>query len=98
MKIFIDVPDEVASQIADAGQDLSRAALEALAVDAYRMHRITGHQLLRVLDVHSRYDLDDVLRRDGVPHESTIDDFEREGETSARLREKRRREQAPPAR
>ena len=76
-------------QLAEEGQDLSRAALEALAIDAYRMDRITGHQLRELLDIPSRDDLDGFLKRHGVPLEYTIDDFEREGETSARLRQKR---------
>jgi chromosome segregation and condensation protein ScpB len=32
-------------QLAEEGKDLSRAALEALSIDAYRMNRITGLQL-----------------------------------------------------
>ena len=89
MKISLDLPDDVARQLAEDGQDLSRAALEALAIDAYRTDRITGHQLRELLDIPSRDDLDGFLKRHGVPLEYTIDDFEREGETSARLRQKR---------
>ena len=98
MRISLDVPDVVARQLAGEGQDLSRAALEALAIDAYRMDRITGHQLRQLLDIPSRYELDGLLKRHGVPLEYTIDDFEREGETSARLREKRQSEIAHPTR
>ena len=98
MKISLDLPDDVVAQLADAGQDLSRAALEALAIDAYRMDRITGHQLRQLLDIPSRYDLDGFLKRHGVPLEYTLADFDRESETSARLREKRRTELAHPPR
>ena len=97
MKISLDLPDDVARQLAEEGQDLSRAALEALAIDAYRMDRITSHQLRELLDIPSRYDLDGFLKRHGVPLEYTIDDFEREGETSARLRAKRHAELAHPS-
>ena len=89
MKISLDLPDDAARQLAEEGQDLSRVALEALAIDAYRMNRITGYQLGQLLNIRSRYELDGVLKRHGVPLEYSIDDFEREGETSARLREKR---------
>ena len=44
MKIWLELPDAAVKQLADEGQDLSRAALEPLAIDAYRMNRITGHQ------------------------------------------------------
>ena len=45
MKVSLDLPDDVVRQLAEEGQDLSRAALEALAIDAYRMERFTAHQL-----------------------------------------------------
>ena len=35
MKVTLDIPDEIAAQLS-AGQELSRAALEALALDGYR--------------------------------------------------------------
>jgi hypothetical protein len=92
VKIWVDVPDDIVEQITGGGQDLSRVALEALAIDAYRMNRITGHQLQQVLDIPSRDDLDALLKRHGVPLEYTFDDFEREGETSARLWQKRQQE------
>lgn len=94
MKIWLDLPEDVVKQLAEKGQDLSRAALEALAIDAYRMNRITGYQLGQLLEIPSRYDLDAFLKHHAVPLEYTIEDFEREGVTSARLWEKRREELA----
>ena len=96
MNISLDLPDDVVAQLADAGQDLSRVALEALAIDAYRMNRISGRQLAQLLDIPSRYDLDGFLKRHGVPLEYTLDDFEREGQTSARLHQKRQTELGHP--
>lgn len=94
MKVWLDLPEEVLDQLADKGQDLSRAALEALAIDAYRRNRITAHQLCRLLQIPSRYELDGFLKHHGVPLEYTVDDFEREGATSARLIEERQAELA----
>ena len=45
VQITIEIPDELAPQLAPADQDLARTALEAMAVEAYRNHRITGYQL-----------------------------------------------------
>jgi Uncharacterised protein family (UPF0175) len=47
----LDIPDDLVQQLAEEGKDLSRAALEALAIDAYRMNRITGFQLRTLLDI-----------------------------------------------
>lgn len=92
VKIWLDLPDAAVKQLAEDGEDLSRAALEALAIDAYRMNRITGYQLCQLLDIPSRHDLDIFLKRHGVPLEYTIEDFEHEGATSARLWQKRQAE------
>ena len=89
MRIWLDLPDDFVEQLADKGQDPSRAALEALAIDAYRMNRISGYQLGQVLEIPSRYELDGFLKHHGVPLDYMIEDFERESATSARLWQKR---------
>ena len=49
VRVWLDLPDAVVEQLAEKGQDLSRAALEALAIDAYRTRRISGYQLRQLL-------------------------------------------------
>jgi hypothetical protein len=61
MRIWLDLLDDFVEQLAEKGQDLSKAALEALAIDAYRMNRISGYQLGQLLEIPSRYELDGVL-------------------------------------
>ena len=85
MEIRLDLPDDVAALLVDKGRDISRAALEALAIDAYRTDRIIGYQLGQLLAIPSRYELDGFLKRHGVPLDYTIADFEREGDITARL-------------
>lgn len=94
MRIWLDLPDNAVGQLAEEGRDLSRVALEALAIDAYRTNRITTHVLCQLLEIRSRYELDGFLKRHGVPLEYSIDDFDRESATSARLWEKRQAERA----
>lgn len=94
VRIWLDLPDAAVAQLAEEGRDLSRTALEALAIDAYRTNRISAYQLCQLLDIPSRYELDGFLKQHGVPLEYAIEDFEREGETSSRLRERRQAELA----
>ena len=89
VKIWLDLPDAVVKQLAEEGKDLSRAALEALATDAYRMNRISGYQLCQLLEIPSSDELDRFLKHHGVPLEYTLEDFEREGTTSSRLWQQR---------
>lgn len=56
------------------------------------MERITGLQLRTLLGIPSRYELDGFLKHHGIMLEYTIEDFDREAETSARLWRKRQRE------
>jgi len=42
MEITLTIPDELARQIIPEGFDPARQALEDMAVEAYRAHRVTG--------------------------------------------------------
>jgi hypothetical protein len=92
MMLHLGLPDGVLEQFLEPGQDVSRAVLEALAIDAYRAGGLIGHQLRQLIGISSRYDLDGFLKHHGVELEHTIEDFERDRETSTRLWEKRQSE------
>ena len=66
----------------------------ALCIDAYRMSRVTGDQLRQLLDIPHATISTDSSSVTACHFEYTIDDFEREGATSADLREKREKRQA----
>jgi hypothetical protein len=92
MQITVDIPDELASPLVPTGQDPARAALEAIGIEAYREHRITGHQLQKLLGIGSRYELDEFLKQHRVWLEYSMEDFEREREVGERLRQPRQAE------
>ena len=83
MQIILELPDEIAGQLA-AGQDLTRAALEALVADGCRSHRLSDHQAAALLGL-SRYDLDGFLKAHGVFLDYSIEDYERERESAEHL-------------
>jgi predicted HTH domain antitoxin len=85
MEITVVIPDEFARQIVPEGLDPSRQALEDVAVEAYREHRLTGTQLRSLLGIPSRYEMDAFLKKRGVWLEYSVEDFRREGEITARL-------------
>jgi hypothetical protein len=89
VEITVTIPDELARQIVPEGLDPARLALEDMAVEAYRAHRITGSQLRRLLGIPSRYELDAFLKKRGVWLEYTVEDFRREGEITAPLLKQR---------
>lgn len=89
MRIIFDIPDELAPSLVTPGQDPARAALEALALEAYRQRRLGGYQLRCLLGIPSRYELDGFLKEHKV-FDYTIEDFERDLATIEDLSEKRK--------
>ena len=75
MEIIISIPDEFAAPLIPAGQEPSRAALEALALEAYRERRMTGYQLRTLLGISSRFELAALLKEHKI-EKYTIEDFE----------------------
>jgi hypothetical protein len=87
MQIAIEIPDELARALAAFGQDLSRTALEAIGIEAYRQRHITGYQLRLLLGIRSRYELDGFLKQHQV-FDYTVEDFEKDLASIRAFREK----------
>ena len=82
----------MARQIAGEGRDVSRALLEALALEAYRERKLTTEQIRQLLGFDTRYELDGFLKQHKVWLDYTSDDLERESELGDRLWQQRQRE------
>jgi predicted HTH domain antitoxin len=65
MEVTLHIPDEVAKRLA-AGGDLSRRALEALALEGYREQTLTLYQVSEMLGF-SRVETEDFLGQHQVP-------------------------------
>lgn len=82
-RITITIPDELSAALAAPGQDLSRAAFEALA--AYRERKISAAQLRQLLGYEMRLEVDAFLKKHGIESEYTLEDLERDRETHRQL-------------
>jgi predicted HTH domain antitoxin len=89
LNVSFDIPDSFAERLRGSAASISRAALEALAVDAYRLRLITRYELQQLLEIESFYEMEAFLKQHQVPLDYTIEDLKADIETSARLREKR---------
>lgn len=85
MTITLEIPDDLAQQFIRPGQDLSRTVLEDVAVEAYRMHRLTTAQLRRLLGIASRHELDGLVKARRVWLEYTLEGLKRDRETHRKL-------------
>ncbi|MDE3196838.1 MAG: UPF0175 family protein [Acidobacteriota bacterium] len=94
MKVLFEIDDDLVKQLTPASRDISRAALEALALEGYREGRLNDAEVRRMLGFNSRIEVDGFLKEHGVPLDYTMEDLEREGAEGDLLREKRQRELA----
>jgi hypothetical protein len=79
MNLTIEIPDEFARDLAAAGGDLSRRALEGFALEEYKRGRLAKPALRRMLGFSTRDQLDGFLKAHGVVDDlPTIADLERE--------------------
>jgi predicted HTH domain antitoxin len=85
MHLSLDLPDELSAALAGSGRDPSRAALEAIALEAYRQRKISTAQLRRLLGFSTRYELDGFLKEHEVWLEYTARDLEHDLQTHRRL-------------
>jgi Uncharacterised protein family (UPF0175) len=54
VNIAIDIPDEIGQVLAAQAGGISRAVLEAVAIEAYRSGAITSAQVQQMLGLRSR--------------------------------------------
>ena len=85
MDVTVHIPDDLACHMAEAGGDLSRRALEGLALKEYKSGHLTDPELRRLLGFGTRYELDGFLKAHGVYEDYTMEDLEREREDLRRL-------------
>ena len=77
MEVLVQIPDAIAPHLIEGDGDLSRMALESVALEALRAGRITEVQLCEMLGL-ARIQMDGFLKSHGVYEEYTLEDFEEE--------------------
>ena len=85
MQLTLELPEELSAALAAGGRDPSRAALEAIALEAYRERNLSASQLRRLLGYQTRMEVDGFLKEHGVELEYTWEDLERDRATHHRL-------------
>jgi hypothetical protein len=75
MIVTLELPDDLAQALASHG-DLSRRALESLALEEFRAGHLSQARLRLLLGFSTRYELDGFLKAHGVYVDYTIDEFE----------------------
>jgi hypothetical protein len=76
--ITVKLPESIAKKPGISRNDLSRAALEAIALEGYLSDRLTGFQVRGMLGFETRLELDAFLKAHRIDLEYTFEDLERE--------------------
>jgi predicted HTH domain antitoxin len=66
MEVTLHIPDDIAKRLSAAGGDVSRRALEAIALEGYRDQTLTLFQISEMLEL-SRVQTEDFLGQHHVP-------------------------------
>jgi hypothetical protein len=90
MEVTLDIPEELSAALATPGRDLSRAAFEAIVLEAYRENKLSTAQLRRLLGYHTRTQVHAFLKEHGVYLRYGLADLEHDREAGDAI-------QAPPA-
>lgn len=85
MQLTIDLPDELSAVLAASGGELPRAALEAIALEAWRERKLTTAQLRRSLGFETSWQLDGFLKQREVWLDYGVAELEADRETHRRL-------------
>ena len=85
MELIVQIPDDLASRMSASGGDLSRRALEALALEEFKSGHITKPELRRLLGFGTRYRLDGFLKSHDVYEDYTMEDFDQDRDALKQL-------------
>jgi len=85
MRITLELPEDIAQGLGSRWKDLPRAALESLALEAYRSHALTAAQLRRLLGFETRMQVDDFLKEHEV-YDFAVEDLKQDCETLRQVR------------
>jgi hypothetical protein len=82
MQVQLEIPEDLARQLAADVNSLTHAALEAIALEGVRSGKLTVSQARRLLGIASRYEMDGFLKAHGVYLDLTLDDVRKDSETA----------------
>ncbi len=83
---MLDLPDKLSNFLSASG-DIERAAMEAIALQAYREEKLSTGELRRMLGYRTRLQVHAFLKAHGVPLQYGLADLEhdrQEGDTIPR--------------
>jgi predicted HTH domain antitoxin len=88
MQITLELPEDIARHLKTGGSDISRTALEGLALEGYRSGKLSESQVRRLLEFGTRYEVHGFLKEHSVPLRYSEQDLDRDIENAREFSEK----------
>ena len=85
MKLEIEVPEDISAAIQGSWEQMSRRLLETIAVEGYRRRELSRSQVRRMLGFSTRMEVDEFMKRAGVPFAYDARDLDADIEAHRRL-------------
>ena len=82
MDVHLEVPEELARQLASGPEDLARVALEAIAAEGARSGKLAVFQARELLGIRSPYEMDGFLKKRGVLLELTLEHVRKDSDAA----------------
>lgn len=86
MQVTVEIPEDLAPLLSEDSGSLTRAALEALALEGLRSGKLSVAQAQRLLGIGSRSEMDGFLKAHQVFLPLTLEEIERDAETARTCR------------
>lgn len=78
MEYIIPIPDDIAKKVQDNWTDIPGKALEAFVIAAYNDEIITEFEVQRILNISSRWELENFLKKNKAYLHYTEDDLQQD--------------------
>jgi hypothetical protein len=85
MEVTVQIPDDFALRMNASAANLSRRALETVALGEFKSGHITKPELRRLLGFGTRYQLDGFLKARSVYEDYAMEDFEQDRDALRQL-------------
>ena len=95
MQITVELPEDIADKLGSDGNNLSRVALEGLALEGYRRGQLSESQVRRLLAFGTRYEVHGFLKEHSVPLRYTGQDLENDTVNARKFHEEWLSSQTP---
>ena len=98
MRFTVEIPDEIAVNLQTRWKNVEQAALEAIAISAYRSGVLTRAEVARLLGFRTTLQVDEFMTHRGVLFPYDINEYEQDLDTIRKAKQRQGEHAEQPSR